>query len=242
MDGIDALVNSSVVHVNNLLAFLAIAGDDGFLQVLHSIFNRDDTGQFEESSLHDHVDTTAKADAFSNLNSINGVEVDLMFNKITFQLSWKFLIQFCIGPRAVQEERAAIFQASHDIVAMNIRRVMNSYIVSRVDKERHMDRSMTETQVGHGNTAGLLGVISEVALCVHIGLIADDFDSALVGANRTIAAEAPEHAARGAFRGDVEYFFLREGGVRYIINDTNGEVVFRFSLLEVVEDSQASPG
>ena len=101
-----------------------------------------------------------------------------------------------------------------------------------------MDWSMTETQVGHGNTAGLLGVISEVALCVHIGLIADDFDSALVGANRTIAAEAPEHAARGAFRGDVEYFFLREGGVRYIINDTNGEVVFRFSLLEVVEDSQ----
>ena len=122
---------------------------------------------------------------------------------------------------------------------MYIRRIVYSNIVSEVDQERHMDRSMTETQVGYSDTAGLLGVISEVALCVHISLVADNLDGALVGTNGTIGTQAPELAGDGAFRGDVQGLFLRQGGVGHIIHNAYGEVVFGFSSLQVVEHSQS---
>ena len=119
---------------------------------------------------------------------------------------------------------------------------MNSYVVSEVDQERHIDGGMTETQMGYGNTAGFLGVVGEVALSVHIGLVADDFDSALVGTYGTIGTQAPEHAGGGAFRGDIQNVFFRQGGVGYIVHNAYGEVVLGFSLLQVIKYSQASPG
>ena len=84
--------------------------NDGFLQVFHSIFNRGDTGQFEESGLHDHVDTTTQTDFGSNLHSVNGVEVDVVSSQVAFQLARQFLVQFFSGPRAVQQESTAILQ------------------------------------------------------------------------------------------------------------------------------------
>ena len=49
---------------------------------------------------------------------------------------------------------------------------------------------MTEAQVGNGYAAGFFTVVGEVALSVHIGVITDDFDSALVGAYGTVTAQA----------------------------------------------------
>ena len=237
-NGVNTFVNGSIVHVNHLLAFLAIGVNDGFLQVFHSIFNRDDTGQFEESGLHDHVDTTTQTDFGSNLHSVNGVEVDVVSSQVAFQLARQFLVQFFSGPRAVQQKSTAILQASSYIVAANVGGVMNSYVVSEVDQERHIDGGMTETQMGYGNTAGFLGVVGEVALSVHIGLVADDFDSALVGTYGTIGTQAPEHAGGGAFRGDIQNVFFRQGGVGYIVHNAYGEVVLGFSLLQVIKYSQ----
>ena len=72
--------------------------------------------------------------------------------------------------------------------------------VCLVDQVGGFDRVMTETQVGHGNTAGLLGVIIEVSLCVHIGVIADDLDGVLVCTYGTVCAQTPELTVGGSFR------------------------------------------
>ena len=45
-----------------------------------------------------------------------------------------------------------------------------------------------------GQAAGLLGVVLEVALRVHIGVVADDLDGVLVGADGTVGAQAVELA------------------------------------------------
>ena len=47
-------------------------------------------------------------------------------------------------------------------------------------------------------TAGFLRIVEEIPLCILIGIIADDFNGLFVSTDRTVGAEAPEFAARGA--------------------------------------------
>ena len=59
---------------------------------------------------------------------------------------------------------------------------------------------LTKTQVGNGNTAGLLGVILEVSLSLHVSMVTDDLDGVLVGADCTVSTKSPELAVNGSFR------------------------------------------
>ena len=77
---------------------------------------------------------------------------------------------------------------------------MACYEVCLVDQVGRLDRRLTETQVRHGNTAGLLGVIIKVCLSIHICIITDDLDGVLVCTYSTVSAKSPELAVDGAFR------------------------------------------
>jgi hypothetical protein len=88
---------------------------------------------------------------------------------------------------------------------------------------------MTETQVRHGNTAGLLGVIIKICLSIHIGIVTDDLDGVLVSTYGTICAQTPELAVDGSFRSGNEGALVKRK-MCYIIIDTDGE----FLLLGVV--------
>ena len=84
---------------------------------------------------------------------------------------------------------------------------------------------MSETQVGHGNTAGLLGVIIEVSLSVHIGVVADDLDGVLVCTYGTVSAQTPELAVDGSFRSGNKRCAQLQRQVGNIIYDTDGELL-----------------
>ena len=99
--------------------------------------------------------------------------------------------------------------------------------IGSINQVRCHNRSMTEAQMGNSYAAGFFTVIGEVALSVHIGVVTDDFDSTLVGADSTITAQAPEFAALGACRSYVHACYARQRGIGYIISDADGEVVFR---------------
>jgi hypothetical protein len=58
--------------------------------------------------------------------------------------------------------------------------------------------------VGDGDRAGLLRVVHEVALGEVVGLLADDLDGVLVGADRAVGTETEEEAAEDVVAGDVE--------------------------------------
>ena len=60
MEFFDTSINGAIVHVDDLLAFFAVVLDDGVFQVFNSVFYRDDLSEGKESSLHDHVDTSAE--------------------------------------------------------------------------------------------------------------------------------------------------------------------------------------
>ena len=71
-----------------------------------------------------------------------------------------------------------------------------------------------ETKVRHGLGAGLLGVVDEVALNVDCGILADDLDAVLVGADRAVRAEAEEHRSHHPIGFGDEGGIVDEAGVR----------------------------
>ena len=92
-----------------------------------------------------------------------------------------------------------------------------------MDQVGGFDLLMTETKVRHGNTAGFLGVIIEVSLSVHIGVIADDLDGVLVSTYGTVCTQTPELTVGGSFRSGNKRSAYRQGQVGNIIYDTGGK-------------------
>ena len=80
---------------------------------------------------------------------------------------------------------------------------MAGHEVSLVDVVGALDGLVAEAQVRNGDAAGLLGVVLEVSLYVLVGVVADDLDGVLVGADGAVAAQAPELALDGAFSSGV---------------------------------------
>ena len=238
MEFFDTSINSAVVHVNDFLAFLAIALDDGVFQVFNSVIDRNDLSECEECSLHDHVDTSAEAESPADSVTVQGVEFNMVLSDSAFDASRKFFFQFFVGPGAVQHECAAFFDTAEDVKAFYIGLTMASDVVSCVDEVRHIDRASTETQVRNSYAAGFLGVISEVCLSIHVGVVTDDLDSGFVSADSTIRTEAPEFAGRKASRVNRHFRFARKAEVGNVVVDSQREAVERMFFLEFFEDSE----
>ena len=85
----------------------------------------------------------------------------------------------------------------------------------------------------HCNAAGLLGVIIEVSLSIHVCVVADDLDGVLVSTDSTVCAETPELAVDSAFRCSDKTLACLKGKTCNIIYDTDCEAL----LVEVLEYS-----
>ena len=110
---------------------------------------------------------------------------------------------------------------------------MYRYKVSSINQIRSLNRSLAKTQVGYGDATGLLGIIEEVALGIHIGVVADNLNGVLVSANCTIGTQTPELAGSGAFGNNLKVSTSRQGSISNIIYDANGKVVLRFSSCQI---------
>ena len=115
---------------------------------------------------------------------------------------------------------------------------MAGHEVGLVDQIGGFDRRLAEPQVRYGDAAGFLGVVGEIRLRVHVGMVADDLDRRLVRAHRAVGAESPELAGGGAGRGGVDVFARRQRGIGDIVDDAEREPIFRCSQLQVLKDGQ----
>ena len=234
-DGLYTGINSGPVHVDNTLAFIAIRRDDGILQFADCQIQGDNVSQFEEGRLHDHVDTAAETDLLCNGNGVDNVEFDMVLGNTAFQGSRQFFFQFSRRPRAVQEECAAFFDALEQIEIMYIGLTMAGNKVGLMNQIGHADRFFTKAQVRYGYTAGFLGVIGKIPLCIEVRIVTDNFDSRFIGANSTVRAKAPELAGMEFFLAQVDIAGSRQRKVGYVVDNAEDEMIFRFALFEVIE-------
>ena len=94
---------------------------------------------------------------------------------------------------------------------------------SLMDQVGGFDRFLTETQVRHGNTAGFLGVIIKVCLCVHICIVTNDLDGVLVSTYSTVSSQTPELTVDSSFRSGNQRSAYFQRQIGNIIYDTDGE-------------------
>ena len=232
----DGDVDSIPVLLNNSVALLAI----GLLCISLHVFIRlligDDVSQLEEGSLHDGVDTSTHADLSGEINSINDVETSMLLGQQLLHGCRQTLVKFFLAPRAVEQEHAAFLQVCHHVIHGHISGIVACDKVSSIDLIRALDRSLAKTQMADGQAAGLLGVIGEISLSIHVCMVTNDLDGVLVGTNSTIGTETIELAADSTGRSSIEQFADGQAGMSQVVIDTNGEMILHFAV-EVCIDS-----
>ena len=240
MNSVQAGVDSLPVHLDNSVALLAVALLSGGLHVLDSIVDGHDVSQFEESRLQDGVGALAHTDLDSLINSVDGVQLNVVVSNVLLISSVQMLVQFLIGPLAVDHENAARLDILDHLHAhVDVSGVVASHEVSLVDVVGAADGLIAETQMADGNATGLLGVILEVSLNVLVSMVADDLGGVLVSTDSTVAAETPELALLGAGGGgDGSRLDLRQAEVGHVVGNTDGEAGLRSVLLQLGVDSE----
>ena len=139
-------------------------------------------------------------------------------------LAGKMGLQLLSGPWAVQQEGSAVNQLLDHVVLSHIGRIVAGHKVSLVDEISRFDLLMAETKVGHGNAAGLLGVIIKICLSIHIGVVADDLDGVLVSAYRTVSAQTPELTVGSSLGSGHQRSAKGKRQMGHIILNTDGEL------------------
>ena len=235
-------VDRSIVHVYDSLTLLHVGLLGSVLHVFLCLLGRNDVGDLEECGLQYGIDTAAQTDLFTDLDSVDGVEVDLSLSEDLLHLAGQTLAELLNVPTAVEQEGAALFEILNDLILVHIGGVMAGNKVSLGDVVGGFDRGLAETQVGYGQAAGLFGVIGEVALCVHIGVVADDLDGVLVGTDGTVCAQTPELTAVGAGRCGVGILHNRQREVGHVVYDADGELSLGGVALRVSVNSDHVAG
>ncbi len=147
-------------------------------------------------------------------------------------LSRQMLLKLFHIPRTVQKEGSSVHQFLNHVVFIHIRRIMACHEVRFVNQICGLDRFLAETQVRHGHTAGLLGIIIKVCLCIHIGVVADDLDGVLIGADRTVCTQTPEFTVGRSFRSRDQRSTGLKRQVCHVIHDTDGEFLLRCIVID----------
>ena len=232
-----SLVHGFDVHVDDLVALLAVGLLDGGLDVGDGFFEGKHVGQREEGGLGDHVDAVAEAHFSGDLDSVNVVELQALASDGALHVAGKFTFHvFHGGPGGVQEEGAAVLDAFEHVIHVDVGVLVAGDEVGAVHEVGRLQRSLAETQVRHGEAAGLLGVVGEVSLSEHIGVVTDDLDGVLVGADGAVGAEAEELALHGAGGHGVDVSADLKGEVGHVVFDADSEVVLGRGHEHIVVD------
>ena len=90
MQRLNALIDSRAVHIDDVLPLGAVRFFDSVLEIFNGVINRDNIGEFEESGLHNHIETPAETEFARDFDSVDGVDVDIIVDDVFFHSGFKF--------------------------------------------------------------------------------------------------------------------------------------------------------
>ncbi len=190
----ERLVHGGHVLLHDFLALAAVGLLDGVFDLLDGLLARQHAGEREEAGLHDGIDARAHAGGLGDADRVNHVELDLLLDQGLLGRPRELVPDLVHAVVRVEQERAAGHQVLEHVVAVQEDRLMAGDEIGLADQVDRANRLRAEAQVRDGHRAGLLRVIDEVALRVVVGVLADDLDGILVGADRAVRAQPVEHA------------------------------------------------
>ena len=240
-NGLQAGVHGLVVHGHDGFALLRIGLDDVFSDLGDRSLGVHDLRDHEEGGLQDRVGAAAKADLLSFFDGVDREEAGLLLDQLFLDLFRQVLPGLFSGVvERGDEEDAAFFEVGEHVVLLKEGVLVAGDEVSLRDKVSAGYWVLAEAEVGGGKTARLLGVVHEVALSVVVGVVADDLNGVLVGADRTVGTKAVEHGAVGvgvllSLPGRI----VGETRSHNVVVDADREVILRLFGFEVVKDAFA---
>ena len=232
---VHALVDGRQVHLDHLFALLAEGLLRGLLHIGDGFVNGDDVRQAEEGRLQHHAGVVAQAQLPGDGVGVDDVEFGVLFGQPPLDGGRQLTLQLLGGPAAVQQEGTAGLQLGDDVVLIQERLVVAGHEVRLLHQIGGEDGLLAEAQMAPGDAEGLLGVVLEVRLGVHIGVVADDLDGVLVGAHGAVAAQAPELAADHLLVGQGQAVAHGQGAVGHIVLNAHGEAGEGLVAQQVVE-------
>src|SRR5699024_4744595 len=105
-----------VVHLYDCVTFSSVSSFCSCFHQLDCTLLRNDVGKFEECGLQNGVDTSAKTDLFTDLDTVDHIEFDSMVCDECFHLSRKVFLQSFHIPGTVQQEGTAVNQLLNHVV------------------------------------------------------------------------------------------------------------------------------
>ena len=121
LDCVATCVNRSVVHIDDILALLAVGLRDSLLHLLNSLVERDYVCNLEECRLHNSICTRAETELCSNLCSVDNIEVNLVLCEVCLHRIGQCCASSCSIVYRVQKERAALLQTLQYVILVDIR-------------------------------------------------------------------------------------------------------------------------
>ena len=106
MDGVNTGIDGLPVHLNDVLALLAVALLSGLLHEVDGVLDGHNVSQLEESGLQDGIGALAHTDLDSLIDSVDGVQLDVVVSDVLLGLSVQVMAQLLIVPLAVDHEHA----------------------------------------------------------------------------------------------------------------------------------------
>ena len=169
LDFADAIVHRLAVHFHDGRPFLFIGLFNSFFQIFHRIVDGNDAGQLEKGCLHDHVDAAAKADLFCNVPGVDDIELCVFFCQSTLYGCRQVVSDGGFVAKRVQQKCSAVGQVFQHVILPQVGLIVACHEVGPVDQIGGLNRRFAEPEMGHGQAAGFLGVIAEIALCIQVG-------------------------------------------------------------------------
>ena len=224
------------VHIDDILTLAAVGVLDAFIQRGHGSIDRNDISQLKERTLHNHIGTVAQAQLTGDAGCVDGVEFNIVFGNITLHSGRQLTLDVLGCPTAAQQEHTTGLQPLQQIVGIDIRSLRAGNKVRLTDEIGCLDLLTAKTQMRDGDTAGFFTVIREVCLSIHLGIVIDNADSLLIGADSTVRAKTPEFALDSALGQHIRHIrrSLNRGMINVII-DSHREITLRLIGRQIIE-------
>ena len=143
-------INGRVVHIDNLVAFLAVGFLDSVLDSLDRFLLGQDAGNKEEGGLHNHVDAGTKTNRFSKFDGINNVEFGLLGNELFLYFGRQLFPHLGFLKGGGQQEGASIFKVGEHVIFVQEGEVMTGNKVCLINKVRCHNLILTEAKMACG--------------------------------------------------------------------------------------------
>ena len=233
----DAHVHGGVVHIHDALPGLFEVGVVVvFLHVLHGHVQGDDLGEGKEGGLENAVGPVGpQAHLDRQFGGVDDVELGVLPGQVPLHLAGETVLQLFRAPGAVQQVDAALLQVLRGVVFVDVRGGVDRHEVRGAHQVSRPDGLVAKAQVALGQAAGLHGVVGKIRLGVLPCNQADGADGVFIGSHGAVAAQAPQLAGNLSRMGQLHLCVI-QGGVGHVVDDADGEAVFRRILPEIVID------